>query len=817
MKGRMRALVVAVGGVAALVALALASAQARTGASTTAPAAAKQAKPHRHHHHRRCPHRRHRHHRRHRLRHGLKPTPARCRANPIPARVRSHRGKPVEGGVTAGPYPPPAEPPPAGDDEEERKLHIPAGPFVPEPKHATKPVPADGEAAALDLSPQSPLAGIGDIDVVRNQSLIASPSIASNFAATDGGEQSVATAGKTVLYTTNNGDALSTDGGLTFKYLDPRTIFPSAAGGFCCDQVVAWMPRVKRFVWVIQYWAGSGGVRNDRLGDVVRVATATPAQIAASGGRSWSYWDFTPPDFGIRRSSFRGATFPRLDRVHLATTRNWLYLTVDAWRARGKVFDGSVMWRIRQTQLKSGSIGFQYLHTPKASSKVRPAQDASAATATNQYFAGAATTSRLNVFKWSDAASAPIYEYDIDHGTVATEDTASNDPSSANWMDRYGKQAGAVVTGANTGNSLLFGWMFGRKAKVIRDGTEQTIDSHGQPGIGFIVINSAQNPPKKVAGAQIEYADLAAALPQLRANTDGSTALSFMLGGPSRYPSHAVGFLIGYAAQQTVSGQRSLLEPDSGGDYLGLANIPGSQCFAAAGSASKKGATDFIDPHYVIFGRAGAHCTPPTPPPDLVVDSIDGGFGVITIRVRNAGTGEAGASKLAYNTGTGDTLADVGALAPGQSATVYAPCPANGPVTVNARADATGVLAESDETNNAATAGVTCQLTQADLTVTSVYFNGDAGWKIFAVVANVGSDAAPATQTQVAQSGQPVVNVATPALASGATTTISVDCQYGSTASATVTADIGNAVAESNEANNSASGSGGTGGTCRYP
>ena len=102
---------------------------------------------------------------------------------------------------------------------------------------------------------------------------------------TDGGEQSVATAGSTVLYTTNDGDALSTDGGLTFNYLDPRTVFPSAAGGYCCDQVVAWMPRIKRFVWVIQYWAGSGGVPNDRLGNVVRVATATAGQVAASGGR----------------------------------------------------------------------------------------------------------------------------------------------------------------------------------------------------------------------------------------------------------------------------------------------------------------------------------------------------------------------------------------------------------------------------------------------------------------------------------------------------------------------------------------------------
>ena len=70
---------------------------------------------------------------------------------------------------------------------------------------------------------------------------------------------------------------------------------------------------------------------------------------------------------------------------------------------------------------------------------------------------------------------------------------------------------------------------------------------HDQPGLGFVVINSDQNPPRKVAGSNIEYANLAAALPMLRANTNGSTALSFTYGGPTLYPSHAVGFLIGYA------------------------------------------------------------------------------------------------------------------------------------------------------------------------------------------------------------------------------------------------------------------------------
>ena len=92
---------------------------------------------------------------------------------------------------------------------------------------------------------------------------------------------------------------------------------------------------------------------------------------------------------------------------------------------------------------------------------------------------------------------------------------------------------------------------------------------------------------------------------------------------------------------------------------------------------------------------------------------------------------------------------------------------------------------------------------------------------IFAEVRNAGSADAPATMTRFlsTEPGQFDVLVATPALAAGQTTTVRLDRQYGQYNGASVTADGNGQVAESDEANNSASGAGtpSTNGRCRYP
>jgi len=622
--------------------------------------------------------------------------------------------------VTHGPYPAPPEPPGGeiGDTEAETAVHIPAGRFIHENAGPVQTAP-DGEQIPAERARPLETRLPNDTQVIRNRSLkTTGMPVSSSLGDKDGGEQSVATNGLYAIYTSNNRDGVSTDGGFSFSPLDPTTMFPSAAGGFCCDQVVTYLPRKKRFVWVLQYWGGSGGVINDGRPNVIRVATATLKEMLNS---QWTYYDFTPSSLGFSKSRL-STTWPTLDRAHVSFTRGSLYLTVDGWGARGKSFRGTALWRIAQGQLGKGTIGYQWLDLPEGAAKVRPAQNASPKDPV-AYFAGAATTSRLDVFRWTDADNF-VSMQEVDVPTIATEDTASRDPARVNWMDRYGKQAGQVVTGARAGNSLLFGWTYGRRAKVRRDdGTEDLVKLHDQPGLGFAVINTNTNPLRRVAGAHIEFANDAAALPQLRMNTNGASALSFMYGGPGRYPSHAVGFLIGYSAVQTVAGQSSLLEPSVGGDYVGLTNIRDTQCFAAAGSATKHVGSilfghDYIDPHYIVFGRESAQCTvppvaPPAPMPDLVVDrvysnypDVPNDFCDVLADVRNAGPGPAPATMTRFLDNaappTFDQLVATPALAPGETTTVRLERDYGQNNSATVTADAQNVATETDEGNNSA-------------------------------------------------------------------------------------------------------------------
>ena len=248
-----------------------------------------------------------------------------------------------------------------------------------------------------------------------------------------------------------------------------------------------------------------------------------------------------------------------------------------------------------------------------------------------------------------------------------------------------------------------------------------------------------------------------------------------MLGGPSRYPSHAVGFLIDYAAAQTVSGQRSLIEPGNGGDYLGLTSIPGTQCFAAAGSASKKAQTDFIDPHYVIFGRAAAQCTPPARPAERAGPGgrLDGGASARSRLTSATSASWRRAPASSPTTSAAPTPCSTsGRWHLGRSTRRFG-CPINGPVTVNATADATHLVAESNEANNSLSVPITCHLNQPDLVVDRVYGNQEAAdCTIYADIRNAGSGSAGASMTRFQDlAATPTFNelVPTPALAAGLT------------------------------------------------
>src|SRR5262249_15070392 len=91
------------------------------------------------------------------------------------------------------------------------------------------------------------------------------------------------------------------------------SLFPSTAGGYCCDSVVIYVASINRFVWVLQYWPKDGQ-------SLYRIASQSPQQLVATKGVTWNYWDLTSTAVGPNAG-------PQLDYPSLGFSDNYLYLT----------------------------------------------------------------------------------------------------------------------------------------------------------------------------------------------------------------------------------------------------------------------------------------------------------------------------------------------------------------------------------------------------------------------------------------------------------------------------------------------------------
>jgi hypothetical protein len=133
--------------------------------------------------------------------------------------------------------------------------------------------------------------------IVRNLEL---SSTADNNTASHVGEPSVSSNNNVVFYTGNWYAAMSSDGGASFRYVDPFNSFPNPEGmEFCCDQVVHYVPSIDTFVWLMQYTEKPGG------GNIQRLAFAKTADVAQ--GR-WRLYDIDSESLGIPKASLISLT-----------------------------------------------------------------------------------------------------------------------------------------------------------------------------------------------------------------------------------------------------------------------------------------------------------------------------------------------------------------------------------------------------------------------------------------------------------------------------------------------------------------------------
>jgi hypothetical protein len=300
--------------------------------------------------------------------------------------------------ILTGPYPgPTVEADEANPDQD--GWVVPIGPIHPL-THSPSVTIATAPAPAIDPN---------DLQVYSRFVPFISGQPANNFPIEPSGATS-ATGGGVILVTTNSGVAFSVTGGKKWIGLTPggkTGLFPTAEGGFCCDQIVHYIPPpIDRFVWLMQYW-GPGGCCSTNGPDLERIAVASPVSIAANVAnpqKAWSFFDLTPAELSLGTDFF--------DYPDLSVGDNNLFVSFD------DIGKGLIVVRLSLEIIKNvgdlSTIPFQF--TSPSDGSEAYGSHLTQNPGPEIFWAGHNSNSSIRVFSWPDGSNMYSWQ-DIDIGS----------------------------------------------------------------------------------------------------------------------------------------------------------------------------------------------------------------------------------------------------------------------------------------------------------------------------------------------------------------------------------------------------------------
>ena len=355
----------------------------------------------------------------------------------------------------------------------------------------------------------------------------------------------------------------SSNGGTGWTLVDPFTRFPSAAGGFCCDQVVLYNAQHRIWIWLLQYSSGSNGE------NIFRLAISREASFG-----SWYYWDFAPRG---ANASWTGQWF---DYPDMAFTTANLFISFNMFR--GNTWQRAVVFRMPLATLASGgSLGYRVWSTTEVGS-IRLCRGPGA----TMYMGSHRSTSTLRVLQWPDSATGPTQR---DVGVRPWSAGAYNapGPGGVNWLNRLDPR----ITGAWVGGGTIgFMWTANRDT------------THPLPYVRVVRLRESTK-------ALIDEPDIwsnvsAWAYPAAAANANGQMGFAAFYGGGTRHPAHVVGVrtATGWETRITRSSTHGPAD-QAWGDYLSVTpHQPGGTQWVASGYTLQGGtARRNIEPRHVHF------------------------------------------------------------------------------------------------------------------------------------------------------------------------------------------------------------------------
>jgi hypothetical protein len=489
--------------------------------------------------------------------------------------------------VTGAPYP--AQVPEMDDDVNNGAHPVPAGVFVPGTGTVTPvftgvtPSPVSGGPRAAVMNAAAPA-------IVFNANSRVSLSTAgtgcSGDAAAVCAEPSGASGGGVVFATANWFAAYSTDGGASFTQLNPTTIFPNDAVGFCCDQIVQYLPTIDRFVWLLQ---GTG----------YRMAIASPADIISSKGTAWTYWNLTPNVFGGCAS---------FDYPDMSVGNGQLYVSWDA-QSPGCTQGFQVMRTSLSGLQAAGTITVEFTDPANAPSSMIWGEHLTQNTADEIFWAGHNVNNKLRVYSLLEGSNTYFWR-DTNISSWANNAPTSTSPDGQDWLAKNFNGPGGntfprngIIGATRVGPILWFAWSAG------------TDSNFKQAHIEMVSLDRSNN-FNKTQQVQVWNPDYAFAYPALATNAcTGEVGMSFEFGGGGNYENHVVGFWGDFVAYIMSS---SDLGTDRYGDYVSIRQAPltndnPGNLMTAFGWGVNKAVAPATgarsDVRYVLFGRPSSSCS----------------------------------------------------------------------------------------------------------------------------------------------------------------------------------------------------------------
>lgn len=470
--------------------------------------------------------------------------------------------------VKGAPYPPvdPTSHPHTPSNERPHNI-VPQGPFrgILRETPSSSPAGADDPDSGLDFDPWT-----------------SDPNV--TIASTNAADISGADAGDVVMITGNFYADYSTDGGQTFTTINPTAVFPETlAGGFCCDQVIQYVPSINRFIWLLQY-------RTTGAGDnAYRLAVASPQDIIDSNCTQWTYWDFTSATFGF------GTDW--MDYPSLAVGDNSIYMSFDVLDSVPESIadNGLVVARLPLDAIEaSATINFWF--TNPADSLVAWGSNVSQNTGDEVFWAGHIDNSTMRVFSWREDSTTYFWR-SVDVANWPNSTRTSLGPNGNNWFQKVFPN-NAVIGITRQDDLIWFAWM----ASSGDGGNGGFNFPHPHVQVAKVRVGSYE----LVEQMTIWNDDFAFGYPCFATNSDNEVGVALGWGGGGgRHANSAVGFMGDYVVYFR---DESTWTHTRWGDYVSVRQAsPNGRVFAGFGYVTLADATTAaghrFEPYFVRFSR----------------------------------------------------------------------------------------------------------------------------------------------------------------------------------------------------------------------